>query len=175
MQVTQRSGSPGGGVNIRVRGTTSINASADPLYVVDGIPVNSTTNFVGGGDFNFGGGTVGINILASINPGDIESVEILKDAASSSIYGARAANGVVLITTKRGKANETNISINAYAGVSQMPKERKYDLMGTQDYIAYMKDYYGYKGTAIPESISANRCKYRLAGPDLPHRAHAEL
>jgi len=153
VQVTQRSGSPGGGVNIRVRGTTSINASADPLYVVDGIPVNSTTNFVGGGDFNFGGGTQGINILASINPGDIESVEILKDAASSSIYGARAANGVVLITTKRGKANETNISVNAYAGVSQMPKERKYDLMGTQDYIAYMKDYYGYKGTAIPESI----------------------
>lgn len=153
VQVTQKSGSPGGGVNIRVRGTTSINASSDPLYVVDGVPVNSNTNFVGGSDFNFGGGTQGINILASINPSDIESVEILKDAASSSIYGARAANGVVLITTKRGRANESNISINTYAGVSQMPQERKYDLMNTDQYISYMQDYYKYKGTAIPESI----------------------
>lgn len=153
VQVTQKSGSPGGGVNIRIRGTTSINASSDPLYVVDGIPVNSTTNFIGASDFNFGGGTQGINILASINPGDIESVEILKDAASSSIYGARAANGVVLITTKRGKANETNISVNAYAGVSTMPSERKYDLMNTPDYISYMQDYYAIKGTPLtPES-----------------------
>lgn len=153
VQVTQKSGSPGGGVSIRVRGTTSINASSDPLYVVDGIPVNSNTNFVGGSDFNFGGGTQGINILASINPSDIESVEILKDAASSSIYGARAANGVVLITTRRGRANEASISVNAYAGVSEMPRERKYDLMNTADYISYMQDYYAYKGTAVPESI----------------------
>ena len=153
VQVTQKSGSPGGGVNIRVRGTTSINASSDPLYVVDGIPVNSNTNFVGGSDFNFGGGTQGINILSSINPSDIESVEILKDAASSAIYGARAANGVVLITTKRGRPNETNISLNAYAGVSEMPRERKYDMMNTSEYISYMQDFYKYKGTAVPESI----------------------
>lgn len=153
VQVTQKGGSPGGGISIRIRGTTSINASSDPLYVVDGVPVNSNTNFTGGSDFNFGGGTQGINILASINPSDIESVEVLKDAASSSIYGARAANGVVLITTKRGKTNSSSISLNAYAGVSQVPNERKYKMMGTQDYISYMKDYYGYKGVPVPAQI----------------------
>ncbi|MGH2624791.1 MAG: TonB-dependent receptor plug domain-containing protein, partial [Sphingobacterium sp.] len=106
VQVTQKSGSPGGGISIRVRGTTSINASSDPLYVVDGIPVNSTTNFTGGSTFDFGGGTQGINVLSSINPSDVQSIEVLKDAASSSIYGSRAANGVVLITTKKGLAGE---------------------------------------------------------------------
>ena len=153
VQVTQKSGSPGGGISIRIRGTTSINASSDPLYVVDGVPVNSTTNFTGGSDFNFGGGTQGINILASINPSDIESVEILKDAAATSIYGARAANGVVLITTKRGKANSSSISLSAYSGVSQVPQERKYKMMKTDDYISYMTDYYAYKGTPVPAQI----------------------
>jgi TonB-linked SusC/RagA family outer membrane protein len=162
VQVTQKSGSPGGGLNIRVRGTTSINASSDPLYVVDGIPVNSTTNFTGGSDFNFGGGTQGINILASINPADVQSVEILKDAASSSIYGARAANGVVLITTKKGQAGSSTFSFNAYEGYSQVPNERKYKIMNTTDYQDYMKDYYKYlldangNSTPVPAGILAN-------------------
>jgi TonB-linked SusC/RagA family outer membrane protein len=155
VQVTQKSGSPGGGVSIRVRGTTSINAGSDPLYVVDGIPVNSTTNFVGGQNFDFGGGTQGINILSAINPSDIESVEILKDAASSSIYGARAANGVVLITTKRGKPGSNQITVNAYAGVSQMPKERKYDLMNTAQYTDYIRDYYSYTNPATAPPATA--------------------
>lgn len=144
VQVTQKSGSPGGGLNIRVRGTTSINASSDPLYVVDGIPVNSTTNFTGGSTFDFGGGTQGINVLASINPSDVQSVEILKDAASSSIYGARAANGVVLITTKKGIQNESEFSFNMYEGFSQVPKERYYKMMNTEQYHDYMRDYYRY-------------------------------
>ncbi|GAB2780707.1 TonB-dependent receptor [Rhabdobacter roseus] len=155
VQVTQRGGSPGGGVSIRVRGTTSINASSEPLYVVDGIPVNSTTNFVGGSDYNLGGGTQGINILASINPSDIESVEILKDAAATAIYGSRAANGVVLITTRRGDANNSTISVNAYAGVSEVPRNRRYDMMNTQEYISYMQDYYRYAGTPIPASVTS--------------------
>ncbi|MCL7987813.1 SusC/RagA family TonB-linked outer membrane protein [Sphingobacterium sp. lm-10] len=142
VQVTQKSGSPGGGLNIRVRGTTSINASSDPLYVVDGIPVNSTTNFTGGSTFDFGGGTQGINILASINPSDVQSVEILKDAASSSIYGARAANGVVLITTKKGTAGTSEFSFNMYEGFSQVPRERYYDMMNTSQYQDYMRDFY---------------------------------
>ena len=162
VQVTQKSGSPGGGLNIRVRGTTSINASSDPLYVVDGIPVNSTTNFTGGSDFNFGGGTQGINILASINPSDVQSVEILKDAASSSIYGARAANGVVLITTKKGEPGASHFSFNAYEGFSQVPSERKYKFMNTAQYQDYMKDYYKYlldangNPTPVPAEIMAN-------------------
>lgn len=161
VQVTQKSGSPGGGLNIRVRGTTSINASSDPLYVVDGIPVNSTTNFTGGTTFDFGGGTQGINVLASINPSDVQSVEILKDAASSSIYGARAANGVVLITTKKGIANESEFSFNMYEGFSQVPRERYYEMMNTAQYQDYMQDYYRYlqlddPNATIPSQILAN-------------------
>lgn len=166
VQVTQKSGSPGGGLNIRVRGTTSINASSDPLYVVDGVPVNSTTNFTGGSDFNFGGGTQGINILSSINPSDVQSVEVLKDAASSSIYGARAANGVVLITTKKGDPGKSTFSFNAYEGFSQVPNERRYDLMNTAEYQDYMKDFYKYlplnpqdpngPSTPVPAGVLAN-------------------
>src|SRR5690606_20263772 len=161
VQVTQKSGSPGGGISIRVRGTTSINASSDPLYVVDGIPVNSTTNFTGGSTFDFGGGTQGINVLSSINPSDVQSIEVLKDAASSSIYGSRAANGVVLITTKKGLAGESQFTFNMYEGFSQVPKERYYDFMNTAQYQDYMKDYYRIlqeqdPSKPIPDQIFAN-------------------
>jgi len=161
VQVTQKSGSPGGGISIRVRGTTSINASSDPLYVVDGIPVNSTTNFTGGSTFDFGGGTQGINVLSSINPSDVQSIEVLKDAASSSIYGSRAANGVVLITTKKGIAGESQFNFNMYEGFSQVPKERYYDFMNTAQYQDYMKDYYAIlqqndPSAEIPDQIFAN-------------------
>ncbi|WDF69823.1 SusC/RagA family TonB-linked outer membrane protein [Sphingobacterium oryzagri] len=152
VQVTQKSGSPGGGLNIRVRGTTSINASSDPLYVIDGIPVNSTTNFTGGSTFDFGGGTQGINVLSSLNPSDVQSVEILKDAASSSIYGSRAANGVVLITTKKGDAGTSQFHFNMYEGYSEMPSERKYDLMNTAQYQDYMRDYYAILGQTNPNA-----------------------
>lgn len=162
VQVTQKSGSPGGGISIRVRGTTSINASSDPLYVVDGIPVNSTTNFTGGSSFDFGGGTQGINVLASINPSDVQSIEILKDAASSSIYGSRAANGVVLITTKKGTAGHSQFNFNMYEGFSQVPRERYYDMMNTEQYQDYMRDYYkirlelGIDTNKAPDQIFAN-------------------
>lgn len=161
VQVSQKSGSPGGGLSIRVRGTTSINASSDPLYVVDGIPVNSTTNFTGGSDFNFGGGTQGINVLSSLNPADVQSVEVLKDAASSSIYGARAANGVVLITTKKGDPGTSQFHFNMYEGYSEMPSERKYDMMNTTQYQEYMRDYYRFlqqddPSATVPDQIFAN-------------------
>ena len=161
VQVTQKSGSPGGGISIRVRGTTSINASSDPLYVVDGIPVNSTTNFTGGSTFDFGGGTQGINVLSSINPSDVQSIEVLKDAASSSIYGSRAANGVVLITTKKGLAGQSQFNFNMYEGFSQVPTERYYDFMNTAQYQDYMKDYYSIlqqqdPNATIPDQIFAN-------------------
>lgn len=161
VQVTQKSGSPGGGISIRVRGTTSINASSDPLYVVDGIPVNSTTNFTGGSTFDFGGGTQGINVLSSINPSDVQSIEVLKDAASSSIYGSRAANGVVLITTKKGAVGQSQFNFNMYEGFSQVPKERYYDFMNTEQYQDYMKDYYRIAmeedpSKTIPDQIFSN-------------------
>ena len=152
VQVTQNSGTPGGGISIRVRGTTSINASSEPLYVIDGVPVNSTTNFVGGQDFNFGGADQGINVLASLNPSDIASVEVLKDAAATAIYGARASNGVVLVTTKRGKANESRISLNVYQGISQVPRERRLSLMNSEQYVDYIQDLWSYN----PDGGSVN-------------------
>ncbi|MBD2700965.1 SusC/RagA family TonB-linked outer membrane protein [Spirosoma sp. BT702] len=100
-------GQPGANTQIRIRGIGSITAGADPLYVVDGVPINS-------GDLSRI--TTTSNALAGINPNDIEDVTVLKDAASSSIYGSRAANGVILITTKRGKSGPTRFQVNAETG-----------------------------------------------------------
>jgi TonB-dependent SusC/RagA subfamily outer membrane receptor len=102
--VLKSSGTPGAGVSVRVRGSTSISGSNQPLYVVDGVPVSSD-------DFSqLGLGNQGLNALSTLDPGDIESIEILKDAAATAIYGTRAANGVVLITTRRGQAGRTRDS-----------------------------------------------------------------
>lgn len=101
VQVTSSSGTPGSSVSIRVRGPSSISAGNQPLYVVDGIPVNT------GSYSQIGVGGQQLNALADLNPSDIESIEILKDAAAAAIYGSRASNGVVLITTKRGKQQKT--------------------------------------------------------------------
>ncbi|WP_018619227.1 SusC/RagA family TonB-linked outer membrane protein [Spirosoma luteum] len=100
VQVSQSSGTPGGGLMVRIRGNTSISASNRPLFIVDGVPVENGA--LGGREF--GGQTD--NALALFNPNDIESIDVLKDASAKAIYGSRAANGVVLITTKRGKANQ---------------------------------------------------------------------
>jgi len=102
---------------VRVRGSSSISANNQPLYVVDGVPLTS-------GDFSqidFGGQTA--NALADLNPNDIESIDVLKDASAAAIYGSRAANGVVIITTKRGAARKTQINFNAYTGIQNMWKE----------------------------------------------------
>ncbi|WP_185716308.1 TonB-dependent receptor [Larkinella knui] len=118
VQVTQSSNSPGGGVTIRIRGGNSISANNEPLYVIDGFPVSSSTSFPGG-PTNTG---TNQNVLATINPNDIESIEILKDASATAIYGSRGANGVVLITTRRGKEGQSNIDFEAYYGVQQIRK-----------------------------------------------------
>ncbi|RAU82536.1 SusC/RagA family TonB-linked outer membrane protein [Pontibacter arcticus] len=113
VQVSSNSGTPGGGVSVRIRGTSSINGSSDPLYVVDGIPIQAN-NLSGVG---VGGGTT--SPIADINPADIESMEILKDASATAIYGARAANGVVLITTKRGGNRKAKINFGYYYGTQE--------------------------------------------------------
>jgi len=113
VQVTQDNGMAGGTVTIRVRGTSSLKASSEPLYVVDGVPIisGSYTSKEGMPDQT--------NVLSQINPNDIESIEILKDAAAAAIYGARGANGVVLITTKKGSGTGTSqINFNYYTGAS---------------------------------------------------------
>jgi TonB-linked SusC/RagA family outer membrane protein len=117
VRVTTGSGQPGEGATVRIRGTTSINNS-DPLYVVDGIPV-----------------TGGIDYL---NQADIESIEVLKDAASAAIYGARAASGVIIVTTKQGKEGKTAVTYNAYWG--QQAPTRKLALLNAQEYATLMNE-----------------------------------
>ncbi|HTQ64909.1 MAG TPA: TonB-dependent receptor [Puia sp.] len=109
LQSVASSGQPGALQEIRIRGTGSINASSEPLFVIDGIPANT-------GDFSRN--TTTANALAGINPNDIESISVLKDASAASLYGARAANGVVLITTRKGRAGKAKISVDAEFGYS---------------------------------------------------------
>lgn len=113
--VINNSGAPGSGVSVRIRGTTSLNASNEPLYVVDGVPITSTPF----GDQLANGGSY--SPISDLNPNDIESFEVLKDAAATAIYGARASNGVILITTKRGKKGTSQLSFNNYVGFTQAP------------------------------------------------------
>jgi TonB-linked SusC/RagA family outer membrane protein len=121
VQVTQISGKPGAETSIRIRGTSSINAGNEPLYVIDGMLVNSD-----GSDMS-AGATRGprISPLSSINPSDIESIEILKDASATAIYGARGANGVVLITTKRGRAGKGTLTLETYQGIQTVANQLK--------------------------------------------------
>jgi TonB-linked SusC/RagA family outer membrane protein len=118
VQIMANSGQPGSNFKVRIRGVGTIG-NAEPLYIVDGVPAND---------------------IAYLNPSDIESVDILKDAASSAIYGAQAANGVVLITTKKGKAGEMHISYDGYYGVQNVIS--KVDVLNTQDYVMLMDEGY---------------------------------
>lgn len=128
VQINQGTGKLAQGIQVRVRGQSSVSASNEPLYVLDGIPLTQGDLGVGGGD---------TNPLVDINPQDIESIEILKDASAGAIYGARAANGVVLITTKKGKVGKTKISFGMQYGKSKPTKVLKF--LNTQQYIDFYK------------------------------------
>ncbi len=135
--VISNNGIPGGGVNIRIRGTGSVSAGTSPLYIVDGVQINSRS------DANF----TQSNPLAFLNPNDIASMEVLKDAASAAIYGAQAANGVVIITTKKGKAGKPSLNFNYYGGVSNSLK--LLDVLGADEWFALRKSAFltGYQGS----------------------------
>ena len=115
VQVTSSSGEPGGAMSVRIRGTSSITGNSEPLYVIDGFPVE---NDIEGSSAGNGGRTrtTPPNPLSTLNPSDIESISILKDAASTAIYGARGANGVVIITTKQGRGTKPVFSLDYYTG-----------------------------------------------------------
>jgi len=117
--VKQNTGVPGKAFSIQVRGTGSISAGNEPLYVIDGFPLTNNSSNTASGGF------VGGNPLDNINPIDIESIEVLKDAASAAIYGSRASNGVVLITTKHGKNGRPRIGVNVYTGYNEASKKLK--------------------------------------------------
>lgn len=135
VQITSNSGAPGGEMSIRVRGNSSLNSGNTPLFVVDGIPIESNSISSLNGTENFG-----LNPLADINPNDIASIEVLKDAASTAIYGSRAANGVVMITTKRGASGKPEILLNATTGVSELT--RKLSVLNAQQYREAVLDSY---------------------------------
>jgi TonB-linked SusC/RagA family outer membrane protein len=132
VQVIQNAGNPGNAITVRVRGPASITASSQPLYVVDGVPMISE-------DISqLGLGGQGIRAITGLSSEDIATIDVLKDAASASIYGSRGSNGVVLITTKRGKAGESTISFDSYYGTQSAAK--KIHLLNGPQYLEYMRE-----------------------------------
>ena len=131
VQVKQTSGALGRGFSVQVRGTGSITAGNEPLYVIDGFPLATAAPNASGG-FPTG------NPLDNINPNDIESIQVLKDASSAAIYGSRAANGVVLITTKKGQSGKARIGINTFIGYQE--RSRKLDMLSAEDWVIRAKE-----------------------------------
>lgn len=129
VQINQGTGKLAQGIQIRVRGQSSVSASNEPLYVIDGIPMTT-------GDLSVSGGAT--NPLVDINPQDIESIEILKDASAGAIYGARAANGVVLITTKKGKSGKTNVTFGMQYGKSKATNVLQF--LNTEQYMKFYRE-----------------------------------
>lgn len=131
VRITQTNAEPGGGFSVRIRGTNSITAGNEPLYVVDGLP--------------------GTNPLNSLNPSDIESVEVLKDASATAIYGARGSNGVIIITTKQGQ-KESPLVVNYNVSVGLQEPSKMLDMMNAQEYMSFYNDVYADRGQAAPFS-----------------------
>lgn len=129
VQVSQTTGTPGGGMDIRIRGAASITAGTSPLYVVDGNPI-----------------TGGIN---NINPNEIESISVLKDASATALYGSRAANGVVLIETKKAKPGETTIDYNSFAGMQQIPNRGRPVMMNAREFATWRKEMAEFRGQPV--------------------------
>ncbi len=137
LQVIQGSGMAGSGSIVRIRGIASVSAGGDPLYVVDGVPISNEPVRDGNGNLSRVG-FMNTNPLATLNPNDIESVEILKDAGSAAIYGARGANGVILITTKKGKKDKLSVNFSARYGVSA--PSVKMDLLNSRDWLTLRQE-----------------------------------
>ncbi len=129
VQISQTTGTPGGGMNIRVRGAASITAGTSPLYVVDGNPIT--------------GG------ISNINPNEIESISVLKDAAATAMYGSRAANGVVLIETKKARSGETVLDYNGFTGLQQIPNRGRPIMMNAREFAAWRKEMAEFRGQPV--------------------------
>jgi TonB-dependent starch-binding outer membrane protein SusC len=173
--IEQTAGLAGTGLRIKIQGQNSISKGTDPFYVVDGIPypanlLPTSSSILGnspnnGTDFSSGTG----NPFSFINPGDIESIQILKDADATAIYGSRAANGAILITTKKGKSGRTNVDVNFQQGFGKVT--RRMNLLNTQQYLDMRKEAYTNDGMDIPTSTlpvtDKNPSNYDLTVYDL--------
>lgn len=135
VQVRQNDGAPGGGLTIQVRGANSFSTDTQPLYVIDGLPYGGGSSAP---DTGLSGTGAGSNPMANINPNDIESIEVLKDASSTAIYGSRGANGVVIVTTKRGREGKGNITFSSNFSISKIAK--KIDVLDPVTYARYINE-----------------------------------
>jgi TonB-linked SusC/RagA family outer membrane protein len=133
VQINQATGKPGQGMSVRIRGQLSVTGGSDPLFVVDGFPITGN--------------------IGSINPDEIEDITILKDAASTSLYGSRAANGVVLITTKKGKGGQTDVSFNTFVGLQKVPMKGRIEMMDAVEFAQFKKEYYEDAGQPVPDAF----------------------
>ncbi|WP_409012908.1 SusC/RagA family TonB-linked outer membrane protein [Emticicia sp. C21] len=140
VQINQTTGKPGQGMSIRIRGQLSVSAGSDPLYVIDGFPIT--------GD------------IGAMNPDEIEDISILKDASSTSLYGSRAANGVVLITTKKGKSAGTNVTFSTFAGIQNVPMRGRIKMLNAEEFAQFKKESYEDAGQAVPVEFQ-NPSQYR--------------
>lgn len=131
VRINQSTGTPGEGISFRIRGQASIGAGNAPLVVIDGFP--SSTG------------------LESINPADIESISVLKDASSTSLYGSRAANGVILVTTKQGKSGVTEVEFSAWRGIQNVPQRGRPNVMNAREFAQYKKEWYSDQNQEVPE------------------------
>lgn len=140
VQINQTTGKPGQGMSIRIRGQLSVSAGSDPLYVIDGFPIT--------GD------------IGAMNPDEIEDISILKDASSTSLYGSRAANGVVLITTKKGKSAGTNVTFSTFAGIQQVPMRGRIKMLNAEEFAQFKKESYEDAKQPVPVEFQ-NPSQYR--------------
>lgn len=138
VQITSNSGEPGSGVMVQIRGANSIRSNTMPLYVIDGVPLDiQNTSPDGANAAGINSSASATNPLNFLNANDIESIDVLKDASASAIYGARAANGVIIVTTKRGKEGKSDISYSGYTSVSTLPKQ--IDVLSAEDWVNFRK------------------------------------
>lgn len=176
VNVTQNDGAPGAGLSIRVRGSNSFLGGTEPLYVIDGVPFNNsssgtTPQSIGEDEKQT------LNAMAFLNPSDIESIDILKDASATAIYGSRGANGVVLITTRKGKSGKDKVEFNLTVGQAQV--SRKLDVLNAAEYAAYQNlaylnsnKYTGtaytlpYPGTNLPDPLNPGSTYYAKGPQD---------
>lgn len=146
VNMTNNGGEPGGGVTIRVRGSNSIRSGQDPLYVVDGVPLDTSDDRQPAGASVVGVGSSAVkNPLNFLNPDDIESIDVLKDASATAIYGARGANGVIMVTTKKGSEGKAQLSYSATGSISYLPNQ--YDMLSADAYREFARE----KGVTIED------------------------
>jgi len=150
VNVVQNSSEPGGGISISIRGASSVNAGTGPLYVIDGLPIDNSSMTTSGGG-NYPDIRTPTNPLSAINPNDIESIEILKDASATAIYGARGANGVIMVTTKKGRAGEMRINYDGYYGVQNV--SRRLDMLTAEEYQKVMNGLIADGGGIADQSV----------------------